>query len=99
MARLPQPGSDSGRWGSILNDYLSQVHRSDGTLKDGIISEAKLDSATVAKLNVIGSNSVASVNGRTGAVAITKADVSLANADNASDLASLSQLRHNQPLM
>lgn len=86
MARLPQPGSDSGRWGSILNDYLSQVHRSDGTLKDGIISEAKLDAATVAKLNVIGSNSVTSVNGRTGAVAITKADVSLVNADNTSDL-------------
>jgi hypothetical protein len=86
MARLPQPGSDSGQWGNILNDYLSQVHRSDGALKDGIISEAKLDSATVTKLNAIGSNGVASVNGRTGAVTITKADVSLANADNTSDL-------------
>jgi hypothetical protein len=86
MARLPQPGSDSGQWGSILNDYLSQVHRSDGTLKDGVISEAKLDTATMAKLNAAGSNGVASLNGRTGAVTITKADVSLANADNTNDL-------------
>lgn len=29
MARLPQPGSDSGRWGEILNEYLSQSHKSD----------------------------------------------------------------------
>jgi hypothetical protein len=33
MTRLPQPGSDDGTWGSILNDYLSQEHNADGTLK------------------------------------------------------------------
>ena len=33
MARLPQPGSDSGTWGSILNDFLAVEHNSDGTLK------------------------------------------------------------------
>ena len=31
MARLPQPGSDNGEWGEILNDYLSQEHSSDGS--------------------------------------------------------------------
>lgn len=38
MARLPQPGGDNGNWGSILNDYLSQVHNGDGTLKNAVVS-------------------------------------------------------------
>lgn len=33
MARLPQPGSDSNVWGTILNDFLLQEHNTDGTLK------------------------------------------------------------------
>jgi len=33
MARLPQPGSDNGVWGSILNDYLGVEHTADGSLK------------------------------------------------------------------
>lgn len=33
MARLPQPGSDDGVWGAILNDFLSQSHAADGSLK------------------------------------------------------------------
>lgn len=33
MARLPQPGGDDGQWGQILNDFLSQAHASDGSLK------------------------------------------------------------------
>ncbi len=33
MARLPTPGSDSGQWGTILNDYLSIAHNTDGTLQ------------------------------------------------------------------
>lgn len=33
MARLPNPGSDGGNWGSILNEYLLVEHDSDGTLK------------------------------------------------------------------
>lgn len=42
MARLPQPGGDSGNWGTILNDYLSQAHKSDGALKDNIVSTTQL---------------------------------------------------------
>lgn len=34
MSRLPTPGGDQGEWGTILNDYLSQAHNDDGTLKD-----------------------------------------------------------------
>ena len=33
MARLPQPGSDNGVWGDILNDFLSQEHNTSGGLK------------------------------------------------------------------
>jgi hypothetical protein len=33
MTRLPQPGSDNGVWGNILNDFLSLEHGADGTLK------------------------------------------------------------------
>jgi lysophospholipase L1-like esterase len=41
--RLPTPGSDSGSWGSILNDFLHVEHEDDGTLKirsDGSIAPA-----------------------------------------------------------
>ena len=38
MARLPQPGGDSGTWGNVLNDYLSQAHKVDGTLKDNAVT-------------------------------------------------------------
>lgn len=62
MARLPQPGSDQGTWGDILNDYLSQIHNSDGTLKDDVIAESKLAPAVVTKLNI-----VAGQQGATGA--------------------------------
>lgn len=51
MARLPQPGGDSGQWGTVLNDYLTQSHNSDGSLKDGIVTEAKLAAAVQTKLN------------------------------------------------
>jgi hypothetical protein len=48
--RLPTPGSDSGSWGDILNDFLVQAHNADGSLQDGIITDAKVSSsAAIAK--------------------------------------------------
>ncbi len=47
MARLPQPGSDDGTWGDVLNDFLSQTHNPDGTLKDTGVVAAKADDSTV----------------------------------------------------
>lgn len=95
MARLPQPGGDQGSWGIILNDFLTQSHNTDGSLKpdtvstaaimDGSISEAKLDSSAQAKLNSGGTAGVITVNTRSGAVTLTAADVGLANANNTSD--------------
>lgn len=63
MARLPTPGSDSGSWGDILNEFLSVAHNSDGTLTDtgvladkyelpsGGIPESDLDDDVQTKLN------------------------------------------------
>jgi hypothetical protein len=45
--RLPQPGSDQGTWGDILNEYLSQSHKADGTLKDNIVTPASIAPAAV----------------------------------------------------
>ncbi|MBI3889750.1 hypothetical protein HY312_04240 [Candidatus Saccharibacteria bacterium] len=38
MARLPQPGGDSGSWGEILNDFLAQSHKPDGAFKDNSVT-------------------------------------------------------------
>lgn len=40
MARLPNPGSDDGVWGTVLNDFLGVAHNADGTLKDAAVSAA-----------------------------------------------------------
>lgn len=46
MSRLPQPGSDSGSWGEILNEFLSVEHNTDGTLKKATdITEAKANAS------------------------------------------------------
>ena len=60
MARLPNPGSDDGTWGDILNDFLSQVHNPDGSLKAG---------SSVQSVNTKTPNG-------SGAVTLTAADVS-----------------------
>lgn len=99
MARLPNPGSDDGVWGDILNEFLAQVHNTDGTLKDDVITEDKLDSAARIKLNAVAgtpdwttlTNVPAVVAaGSTQAAAkatlgLTKSDVGLGNVDNTSD--------------
>jgi len=46
MARLPQPGGDSGTWGAILNEFLTQSHNTDGTLKSNTVTPDTLSSAT-----------------------------------------------------
>lgn len=47
MSRLPQPGSDSGQWGAILNDYLSQSLDGGGVLKSGTVGSNQLASGAV----------------------------------------------------
>lgn len=69
MARLPVPGSDAGKWGEVLNEYLLQSHKADGTLRsdavsndalaNAAVSEVNLDAALVAKINNNTSSGVA----------------------------------------
>jgi hypothetical protein len=54
MPRLPQPGSDAGNWGNILNDFLSTTHDTNGNLKPGSVGTAALadGAVTLAKLAI-----------------------------------------------
>ena len=51
MARLPQPGSDDGTWGNILNDFLGVEHNTDGTLKSSGTLATKADDADVVHVS------------------------------------------------
>lgn len=42
MARLPEPGKDVGTWGVILNDFLNQSHKADGSIKDNAVTSASI---------------------------------------------------------
>jgi len=52
MARLPIPGDDEGAWGGILNDYLSQAHAADGTLKPDSVGASQLQDNAVTSSSV-----------------------------------------------
>lgn len=47
MARLPVQGSDDGVWGDVLNDFLQQVHASNGQLKDNVVGSNQIQSGAV----------------------------------------------------
>jgi|GEM_PF-6699047 len=88
MSRLPTVGGDNGNWGAILNDYLSQEHNPDGSLKirtDGTLSSGIADgSITASKLSPTVNNYLASaqtavqtVNGKSGqSVTLAASDIS-----------------------
>lgn len=75
MPRLPQPGADAGNWGTILNDFLNQAHETDGSLKDGIVTEAMLDASVQAKVNAVagptGATGPVGATGSSGATGVT----------------------------
>jgi len=56
MARLPQPGGDSGTWGTILNEFLAESHNTDGTLKSNAVTPAALSSTTPTSGQVLSYN-------------------------------------------
>ena len=57
MPRLPIPGQDSGQWGAILNDYLSQSHTPSGTLKDNSVGTSQLQDNAVTS-SALADNSI-----------------------------------------
>lgn len=48
MSRLPTPGSDTGTWGTILNDFLGVSHAADGTLNANVVANANISDGTIA---------------------------------------------------
>jgi hypothetical protein len=46
MARLPQPGGDQNTWGDILNEFLTESHNTDGSLKDNVVTPDALTATT-----------------------------------------------------
>lgn len=93
MARLPQPGKDAGNWGDMLNEFLLVEHEVDGSLRtsgslgtkytmpsSGIpFSDLSNDLQTLLQEIETPTKLVASVNGRSGSVALTASDVGLSN--------------------
>lgn len=69
MARLPVPGGDDGQWGTILNDFLGQSLKSDGMLKDDIVTSSNvadgaLPQAKITNLTTDLSNKVTTTDAR-----------------------------------
>lgn len=70
MPRLPIVGSDDGQWGNVLNDFLSQSHKNDGTLKNDVISSAQLATKSVS------SDTLTAPNGANGQILVKDDQVS-----------------------
>lgn len=52
MARLPTVGSDSGSWGTLLNEYLEVEHNTDGThLNASTTQKGVVELATSTEVN------------------------------------------------
>lgn len=95
MVRLPTPGSDSGQWGDILNEFLSQAHTADGSLKTGSVTAGQLAPGAVVTVTLAdGAVTNAKLDAPTQA-SLTKADSSLQTTSNLSDLASVATARTN----
>lgn len=56
MARLPVPGSDSNAWGTILNEFLTQAHNTNGTLKDGSVGTGAIQDAAITASKITTTN-------------------------------------------
>lgn len=73
MARLPTPGSDSGTWGDILNNFLLVELNSDGSLKKA----ADISSAVSSAQNALSTAQAAQTTANAaapagGAISITR---------------------------
>jgi hypothetical protein len=90
MARLPVQGSDNGTWGSILNDFLSQAHAIDGSLKTSAVTGALVGAVTDASVAANAAIDQSKIAGLTASLSSK-----LAVSNNLSDVASVSTARTN----
>ncbi len=84
MARLPIIGSDSGIWGTILNDFLNVEHNADGSLKirsDGTFYAKPSSGIPASDLTSSVQSTLSSVSSKINAsTATTKGDLLVATA-------------------
>lgn len=78
MARLPQPGSDNGTWGDILNEYLSQTLKSDGSLRDNSVTNSAIAPHAVTAAE-IASDTVTAAQIQDGTITEAQLDASVQN--------------------
>ena len=98
MARLPTPGSDSGTWGALLNDFLDQVHASDGQLKGDVVGSSQIQDGAVGSDHIqagavtssqLASNAVDNTTIADGSITQVKLDASVQAKLNASGVTSV----------
>jgi|GEM_PF-1795239 len=97
MSRLPVPGSDNGNWGDILNDYLVQSHKNDGTLKDNSVTSNTIAPGAVTKATVglPNADNTADLSKPVSSAQQTALNLKLSAASNLSDLAVPATARTN----
>jgi hypothetical protein len=52
MARLPDPGGDDSVWGTVLNDYLLQSHKADGSLKNDLVGASQIQDGSITNVKI-----------------------------------------------
>lgn len=81
MARLPIPGSDSGQWGAILNDFLLTSLADDGTLNTDIVGTSQIKDGSITTSKIGGTLAQAAITGLVSDLA-AKLDASQKGANN-----------------
>ena len=95
MTRLPQPGGDQDTWGNVLNDFLSQSHNTDGTLKTDTVGPAQLKPSAVASANLADGAVTSQKLDTATQTSLTKADGSLQASNDLSDVPTPATARTN----
>lgn len=83
MPRLPQPGADNGTWGDILNEYLSQSLKPDGTLQDNVVTANTVAPNSITN-SALASNAVNAAIIEDGSITETLLDAALKSKINTS---------------
>ncbi len=51
-ARQPTVGQDSGAWGTLMNDFLSVVHDSGGSLKGSVVGSSQISDIGIQAIDI-----------------------------------------------
>ena len=97
MARLPQPGSDQGTWGAILNEFLSESLASDGSLKAGSVGAAQITDGSLPQSKVSGLTT--SLDAISGDIDVLTDDVNTLSTDQGALSDSITTLENNQAII